>query len=66
MENNTSKDVYVQRLEQLKEQLVACQKGRKTYSCSQCDQFFTCELRQNYVKAVYESMSKGDTGGFEF
>jgi len=26
----------------------------------------SCQLRDNYVKAVYESMSKGAGGGFEF
>ncbi len=35
-------------------------------SCSVCEQYFACELRTNYVKSVYNSMSKGETGGFEF
>ena len=40
------------------------QKGMK--SCSICESYLKCELRDEYVKAVYNSMSKGDTGGFEF
>jgi len=31
-----------------------------------CDKLFECALRDEYVKAVYESMSKGQGGGFEF
>ncbi|MFA6138674.1 MAG: hypothetical protein WC667_11365 [Sulfurimonas sp.] len=41
--------------------------GQKSIkSCSRCEQYFACELRNNYVKSVYNSMSKGETGGFEF
>lgn len=31
-----------------------------------CDFILECELREIYVKAVYESMNKGSGGGFEF
>lgn len=53
-------------LEQKKNALEACQKEKDVQSCSKCDQLLHCELREAYVKAVYESMSKGETGGFEF
>ncbi len=43
-----------------------CQQTKNLKSCSKCELYFSCELRSDYVKAVYNSMSKGDTGGFEF
>jgi len=46
--------------------LQKCQEDTKVTSCSNCEQYFTCELRTDYVKSVYNSMSKGETGGFEF
>lgn len=48
------------------EELQACQKEQQVSSCSQCNRFLTCELRDAYVKAVYDSMNKGTGGGFEF
>lgn len=53
-------------LRQKKSELEACQKDKKVESCLQCDLLLNCELRETYVKAVYESMSKGKGGGFEF
>lgn len=53
-------------LDEMIEKLHKCQKERLSASCSSCELYLDCELRSNYVKAVYNSMSKGDTGGFEF
>ncbi|MGC9350973.1 MAG: hypothetical protein ACP5D3_03210 [Sulfurovum sp.] len=53
-------------LQQKKSKLEACQKEKELKSCLKCDQFLHCEIREAYVKAVYESMSKGQGGGFEF
>ena len=53
-------------LEQKKKELEACQKEKEVPSCLKCDQLLHCELREAYVKAVYDSMSKGQTGGLEF
>jgi hypothetical protein len=53
-------------LQQKKSKLEACQKEKHLQSCLKCDQLLHCELREEYVKAVYESMSKGQGGGFEF
>jgi len=36
------------------------QKGRK--SCFNCEAFFDCETRIEYVNSCYNSMSKGNTG----
>lgn len=44
----------------------SCQEEKNLKSCSDCESYFSCELRSDYVKSVYNSMSKGDTGGFEF
>lgn len=53
----------------LKEQrivLEACQKEQHVHSCMLCEKFLDCSLRDGYIKAVYDSMSKGKGGGFEF
>ena len=47
-------------------ELKACQKEKSFKSCSDCGEFFECELRKKYVLTVYESMNKGAGGGFEF
>jgi hypothetical protein len=47
-------------------ELQACQENKNHKTCSVCEHYFDCDLRHEYVKAVYNSMSKGDTGGFEF
>jgi hypothetical protein len=63
-------DPFIQALQHAKEKLEACQKEKQRSadipSCYTCDQLLNCETRNTYVKAVYESMSKGETGGFEF
>lgn len=43
-----------------------CQKEKQFRSCISCLEICDCEVRKNYVKAVYESMNKGSEGGFEF
>ena len=53
-------------LRQKLEALQACQQEHQVQSCTQCDKLLTCELRDAYVKAVYDSMNKGTGGGFEF
>lgn len=68
MENNQNKalDEWELKLEEQLKVLHSCQSDKGLNSCNPCDQFFGCELRKKYVKAVYESMSKGSGGGFEF
>ncbi len=61
-EKNEWEDKLDDKIKELKE----CQKSFNYNSCNECDKFFECELRKTYVKAVYESMNKGSTGGFEF
>ena len=53
-------------LDEMIVKLQDCQKQKKMKSCSDCEHYLACELRSEYIKSVYNSMSKGDTGGFEF
>ena len=64
--NEVELDKFELHLEGMIKKVQICQKDKNLESCSKCELYFTCELRSNYVKSVYNSMSKGDTGGFEF
>lgn len=67
MDNNNIPDDWDLKLENKLLELKKCQKETMNIgSCTQCSKFFECDLRKNYVKAVYESMNKGSSGGFEF
>lgn len=59
-------DVWQQALAEKKSELEACQKSRQLASCMACENILDCDVRESYVKAVYDSMSKGTGGGFEF
>ena len=47
-------------------ELKDCQTLNMIKSCLGCSKINECQLRDSYVKAVYESMNKGSGGGFEF
>lgn len=64
--HNQNKDKFELYLDEMMAKLQECQNSKSHNSCSDCESYFSCELRTDYVKAVYNSMSKGDTGGFEF
>ena len=53
-------------LRQKRRELEACQQEQQVKSCMKCPKLLSCELRDAYVKAVYDSMNKGTGGGFEF
>lgn len=53
-------------LSQKKEALEKCQITHQVTSCMQCEKLLDCSVRDDYIKAVYDSMSKGAGGGFEF
>ena len=57
---------YELRLDEALQKLHQCQQEKQYESCLTCDKALECETRKAYVKAVYESMSKGQGGGFEF
>jgi len=58
--------LFERRLDDAIARLQQCQQERSLQSCYDCGQCLGCEIRQRYVQAVYDSMSKGETGGFEF
>ena len=60
------RDEWELKLDEVFERLEQCQVSNTLDSCKPCAKFFECDLRHDYVKAVYESMSKGSSGGFEF
>ena len=59
-------DKFEIHLDEMIVKLQQCQKQKNMKSCSDCEYYLACELRTEYIKSVYNSMSKGDTGGFEF
>ena len=64
--HNKQKDKFEIYLDEMIIKIQTCQKEKNLKSCSECELFLQCDLRDEYIKAVYNSMSKGDTGGFEF
>lgn len=61
-----SRDLWEEKMLEKKQILQECQASRELRSCLPCDKINDCEIRDTYVKSVYESMSKGKGGGFEF
>lgn len=59
-------DPFEAKLDEAMNALLACQKEHALESCYGCEKTIGCELRGRYVRTVYESMSKGETGGFDF
>jgi hypothetical protein len=64
--DNQKKDKWELALEKKLQELKECQKEHSVNSCMKCKDILVCQLRDEYVKAVYESMNKGHGGGFEF
>ncbi|OHE03774.1 MAG: hypothetical protein A3K14_10260 [Sulfurimonas sp. RIFCSPLOWO2_12_FULL_36_74] len=64
--NSQIMDKFELHLDEMIVKIQNCQMDKEFMSCSSCEFYLTCELRTDYVKSVYNSMSKGDTGGFEF
>lgn len=61
-----TQDTWKIALEEKKSELQLCQEKQEVESCMKCSKLIGCELREAYVKAVYDSMNKGTGGGFEF
>lgn len=66
MAETQEKDKFELFLDEMIVKLQQCQKEKSVESCSKCEHYIGCKLRNDYVDAVYNSMSKGATGGFEF
>lgn len=64
--SENSLDEWQIALSQKKAELEECQTEHHVSSCLRCEKLLDCELRDAYVKAVYDSMNKGTGGGFEF
>lgn len=68
---NENIDKFEESLKQKIIQLQKCQETHNLKSCLKCDGLddngmLECPTRKEYIKAVYLSMSKGASGGFEF
>ena len=64
-----SLDAFELALKQKAKILQECQSQKRQKSCFNCEVFFDCETRKEYVNSCYNSMSKGNTGsdgGFDF
>ncbi len=59
-------DEFEQKLQKYTQDLQNCQNEHQFNSCLGCEKVLECDTREDYVKAVYDSMSKGQGGGFEF
>lgn len=59
-------DKYDKEHELKLQELYACHKSKGRFSCVGCISFFSCKLRYEYVASTYNSLSKGNTGGFSF
>jgi hypothetical protein len=57
---------FEERLSGMIAKVQQCQKDKSLDSCMKCDKLIGCDLRKEYVQTTYESMSKGEIGGFEF
>ena len=64
--DNTKFDEFERELQKQLSILKKCQSQKGIDSCMKCEQLIDCQIREEYVKAVYMSMNKGVTGGFEF
>lgn len=65
-ENNNKKDIYEQNFEEKLKILKECQSSKNLDSCMKCDKMYECQTRKDYVDATYQSMIKGQSGGFDF
>jgi len=59
-------DEWEIKLQQQKKLLEAHMKELGITTEMDCPDFPNCKVQEAYIKAVYESMSKGAGGGFEF
>ena len=53
-------------LKSITKELKECQITKSVNSCLKCNEILKCQLRNNYVLLVYNSMGLGSNGGFKF
>jgi hypothetical protein len=66
MDRDTAYDEWELKLDDKLKELKLCQDTQRVHSCLDCNMLFNCNTRDSYVHAVYSSMNKGASGGFEF
>jgi len=66
MESKREFDEWELKRKEKLEILLECQNTQGVDSCMKCQKILECDVRREYVNAVYESMNKGTGGGFEF
>lgn len=66
MSTPDSNSIYEEKLDIAISDLQGCQQEHNVESCYVCEKCIGCEIRTKYIRSVYESMSKGETGGFDF
>lgn len=66
MEEHTENGIYDLGLIEATTRLKECQVSKDTNSCFKCLVGLDCSLRIDYVNKVYESLSKGKEGQFNF
>jgi hypothetical protein len=66
MDNQEVLDEFELKLQQKLQELQNCQEKKDLKSCLKCQEVLECQIRDDYILAVYESMNKGKGGGFEF
>lgn len=60
------KDFVVMQFDVNKQKLKQCQNSNQTDSCMDCELFFTCQIRHDFVRSTYEKMNEGRGGEFDF
>ncbi len=63
---DVSYDEWELKLEAKLKELKSCQEQKGIKSCLDCSLLLNCIVRDSYIHAVYSSMNKGASGGFEF
>ena len=66
MQESGQKDKFELAFEEKAKILQDCQKQKELKSCFSCEKFFDCQIRKDCVDTCYNSMSKGNSGGFDF
>ncbi len=73
MSENPADDVFERELDRTLAKIQECQKLQAAQNpeiskvgCYGCEKVFVCEVRSEYVSAVYKSMNKGQAGDFSF
>lgn len=61
-----AEDKFELALKERSEEMLKCRENLNLQSCSECEKFFDCPIRKGYVAAVYDNLSKGEIGGFDF